>query len=46
MNSENCETSDFQRLVLNLSHKKKIKIKGVINILLDQVLTCTIHRKI
>ena len=44
MNSENSQTSDPCRLLINLSIK--INLKGVIIILLYQILPCTIHGKI
>ena len=43
MNSENSKTSDPFRLLHNLSLKKIYK--GVINMLVYQILACTIHGK-
>ena len=44
MNSKNSKTSDPHRLLLNLSDK--IDLKKVINMLLYQILSFTIHGKI
>ena len=43
MNSKNSKTSDPYRLLIELSDK--IDLKEVINTLLYQILTFTIHRK-
>ena len=43
-NSENSKTSDPHRLLLNLSDK--IYLKWVINMLLYEILSYTIHGKI
>ena len=45
MNSRNSKTCDTHRLLLNLSKKNKFK-NEVINMLLNQILTYTIHNKI
>ena len=44
MNSDNSKTSGTYRILLNLS--QKINLKGVINMLLYQILACAIHGKI
>ena len=44
MNSENCKTSDPHRLLLNLSDK--MKFKKLVNMLLYQTLSFTIHGKV
>ena len=44
MNSENKKTSASHRLLLNVSHK--INLRKVINMLLYQILACTLHGKI
>ena len=44
MNSENSKTSDPHRLLLNLSDK--MKFKKLVNMLLYQTLSFTIHGKV
>ena len=44
MNSKNSKTSDSNRLLLNLTEKVDLKRKD--NILVYQILSCTIPRKI
>ena len=43
MNSGDSTTTKSFRLLVNLSDKKDLK--GVINMLLHQILVCIIHRK-
>ena len=44
MNSKNSETSEPYGLLLNLADK--INLKRSVNMLLYQILACTIHEKI
>ena len=44
MNFKNSKTSDLHRLLLNF--RDKIDLRKKDNILIDQILACTIHGKI